>query len=119
MNVDIDLGGIDLKKQTTNRIPAFHQSGVIPFHQSKIQGPIFYRTAIDEEMMFVPGRPGYAGLPNETPENKGRCNWLRRSGVCCAFCLALFSARYGGRKLQRQELLFAAVECSHPFAQRS
>ena len=50
MNVHVHRGRINFQEQTANRIPAFHQRGVVAFKERVIESAIFDRAAVHKEM---------------------------------------------------------------------
>ena len=55
VDVYVDFARIALQKQTADRITAFHQRGVIAFHQGVVESAIINRAAVDKKMLFLAG----------------------------------------------------------------
>lgn len=67
VDVDVDRVRIDVEKEAADRMPAFHQRVVIAFGERPVEAPVFDRSPVDEDSLFVPRGAADPGGADESP----------------------------------------------------
>src|ERR1041384_7246802 len=74
MDVHVDSGGVDFKKQAARWIAAFHQCRVIALQKSEIESAIFHGAAVHEQMLVFAIGPRHARFADEADRKSTRLN---------------------------------------------
>jgi hypothetical protein len=76
VDVDIDAGGVQFEEEAADRVATPHQARVVAFVEGEVQAAAFDRTAVDEEVLVLPGSAGDPRRADEAPEPE-------RAGTVC------------------------------------